>query len=69
MSMVVMLVAGFVCAVIGGLIAQGVAGPKGFTVGAIVGFLIGFCVVGFLYGQRDRKKEAETAEGGGKEEG
>ena len=60
MDKVVMLVGAFVCAVVGGLIAQAIAGSKGFTVGAIAGFAVGFCVIGFLYGRRDRGK----AEGG-----
>ncbi len=59
MAKVVMVVGAFVCAVIGGLIGQAIAGSKGFTVGAIVGFFAGFCIIGFAYGQRDRKA-AET---------
>jgi outer membrane lipoprotein SlyB len=68
MSKVVMVVGAFICAVIGGLIAQAIAGSKGFTVGAVIGFAVGFCVIGFLYGQRDRKKEAESTTGPTQEE-
>ena len=69
MAKVVMIVGAFVCAVIGGLIAQAIAGSKGFTVGAIVGFFVGFCVIGMLYGWRDSQKGKETTTGPGPDEG
>ena len=62
MDKLIMLIAAFVCAVIFGLIGQAIAGGKGFTVGAVVGFIVGFCVVGFLYGRKQRAEEAKEPE-------
>jgi hypothetical protein len=32
-------------------------------VGAVVGFFVGFCVIGYLYGRRERQQAEETATG------